>query len=309
MKAALAEYLVSLEARGYSRSRVTGARRAIERLALYLTEAHGIRDWRAVEPRHLRAFAVWAAEAHRTPKDRRVTTATVRQWLSNARCFFRWMRESGRLIGDPAERLALPKRGRPLPRDLSEDEMTRLVETPDTETARGLRDRALMELLYATGLRHAELQRLDVYDVDLGAGRVVVRGGKSGRDRIVPLTETGGAWIRRYLNQARPELARGRATGPALWLARTGRRLSYQMIGDLIRDYATRAGVLACVHTFRHSFATHLLRGGASVRHVQALLGHTSLETTEVYTAVEIEDLKRAVERAGGKARGRTGSD
>jgi integrase/recombinase XerD len=300
MKAALAEYLAELEARRYSRSRVTQARRAIERLALYLTEAHGVRDWRAVEPKHLRAFAVWAAERHQTPKGGHVTTATLRQWLSNARCFFRWMRESGRLVGDPAERLTLPKRGRPLPRSLAEDEIARLIETPDTETARGLRDRALMELLYATGLRHVEVQRLDVYDVDLGGGRVVVRGGKGGRDRVVPLTQTAGQWVRRYLSQARPELARGRATGPALWLARTGRRLSYVMIGDLIRRYAKEAEVQASPHTFRHCFATHLLRGGASVRHVQALLGHAGLETTEVYTAVEIEDLKRAVDHALG---------
>jgi integrase/recombinase XerD len=309
MKAALSEYLAELEARRYSRSRVTGARRAIERLVLYLSEAHGVRDWRAVEPKHLRAFAVWAAERHRTPKDRPIATATLRQWLSNVRCFFRWMRESGRLVGDPPERLARPTRGRELPRDLADDEIARLIETPDTETARGLRDRALMELLYATGLRHAELQRLDVYDVDLGAGRVVVRGGKGERDRIVPLTETAARWIRRYLAVARPELARGRLTGPALWLAITGRRLSYQMIGDLIRDHAAAAGVHASPHTFRHCFATHLLRGGASVRHVQALLGHAGLETTEVYTAVEIEDLKRAVERAAAEVGERVDRD
>jgi integrase/recombinase XerD len=161
-----------------------------------------------------------------------------------------------------------------------------------------MRDRALMEVLYATGLRHAEVRRLDVYDVDLVAGRVIVRGGKGGRDRIVPITQTAAGWVRRYVREARPELARGRAPGPALWLAITGRRLSYQMIGDLVRDYAVEADVRASVHTFRHSYATHLLRGGADVRHVQALLGHTSLETTELYTEVEIEDLKRVVDEA-----------
>ena len=110
----------------------------------------------------------------------------------------------------------------------------------------------------------------------------------------------GDGWAVRGERATRPELARGRVTGPALWLAVTGRRRSYVMIGDLIRDYAAAAGVRASAHTFRHSFATHLLRGGASVRHVQALLGHTGLETTELYTAVEIEDLARDVERALG---------
>ncbi len=211
---------------------------------------------------------------------------------------------------------------------LNETELARLIETPDLQTAIGLRDRALMETLYATGIRHAEAHRLDLYDIDTAAQRLTVRLGKGQRDRIVPLTETAAHWLTRYLTVARPELAavklwgKGRrrlkrkrsqssatapgpiwvALTPALWLAVTGRRLPYAMIAERIRDYALQAEVKASVHTFRHCCATHLLRGGASVRHVQQLLGHRELNTTEIYTHIELQDLQQAIRTAAGKA-------
>jgi integrase/recombinase XerD len=143
----------------------------------------------------------------------------------------------------------------------------------------------------------------------------VVRLGKGQRDRVVPLTETAAQWVTRYITAARPELAAGQWWGKgrrrgqpkliaptsALWLSVTGRRLSYQMIAERIRDYALQAEIKASVHTFRHSCATHLLRGGASVRHVQQLLGHRDLNTTEIYTHVELQDLQQAVESAANK--------
>jgi site-specific recombinase XerD len=253
-----------------------------------------------------------------------------------------------------------------LPRVLNESEIARLIETPDTTTAIGLRDRALLETLYATGIRHAEAHRLDLYDVDTAAQRLTIRLGKGQRDRMVPLTETAVHWLTRYLTVARPELAAGLwwgkgrrrnavnranqdkayhwngvknsleakygpsflrptqrkplfiespslpdtqsqpgpswiASTPALWLSVTGRRLSYVMIAERIRDYALQAEVKASVHTFRHSCATHLLRGGASLRHVQQLLGHRDLNTTELYIHVELQDLKDAIESAAHK--------
>jgi len=145
---------------------------------------------------------------------------------------------------------------------------------------------------------------------------LMVRLGKGQRDRFVPLTETSAHWLTRYVTAARPDLAAGKLWGKgkrrrtpklipptsALWLAVTGRRLSYQMIADRIRDYALQAEVKASVHTFRHSCATHLLRGGASIRHVQQLLGHRDLNTTEIYTHLELQDLKRTIESAAAAA-------
>jgi len=316
MNRAVDAYLAELEARHFSHSRRHHSARTLERLILYLREAHSITDWRAVNETHLRDFAVYAATRHRSPRGKRITAATLRQWLSIIRSFFAWQCKHGHLLHSPAARLVLPRGEQPLPHVLNEPEIARLIEAPNIKTAIGLRDRALMETLYATGIRHAEAHRLDLYDVDTAAHRLTVRLGKGQRDRMVPLTETAAHWLTRYVTAARSELAAGKLWGKgrrrgqpklipptsALWLSLTGRRLSYQMIADRIRDYAVQAELKANVHTFRHCCATHLLRGGASVRHVQQLLGHRDLSTTDIYTHVEVSDLHQAVETASNKA-------
>ena len=312
MNRAIDAYLAELEARRFSHSRRHHSARTLERLLIYMREAHSITDWRAVHESQLRDFALYAARRHRSPAGQRISAATLRQWLSIVRSFFGWLNRNGHLLHNPAERLALPRPEQSLPRVLNETELARLIETPDLQTAIGLRDRALMETLYATGIRHSEAHKLDLYDVDTAAHRLTVRLGKGQRDRVVPLTETADHWLTRYLTAARPELAAGQWWGKgrrrgqpklmaptaALWLSVTGRRLSYQMIAERIRDYALQAELKASAHTFRHSCATHLLRGGASVRHLQQLLGHRDLNTTEIYTHIELEDLKQAIETA-----------
>jgi integrase/recombinase XerD len=331
MNRAVDAYLAELEARRFSHSRRHHSARTLERLLLYLREAHSVTDWRAVNETHLRDFAVYAATRHRSPRGKHISAATLRQWLSIIRSFFVWLNRNGRLLHNPAERLAFPRKDQPLPHVLNESDIARLVETPDTTTALGIRDRALMETLYATGLRHAEAHSLDLYDIDTAAHRLTVRLGKGQRDRLVPLTETATHWLSRYVTSARPELAAGKwwgkgrrrnrrkrsqssrgptcspgptwalASTPALWLAVSGRRLCYGCIADRIRDYALQAELKATVHTFRHCCATHLLRGGASVRHVQQLLGHRHLSTTEIYTHIELSDLKQAIESAANR--------
>ena len=329
MNRAIDAYLAELEARRYSPSRRRHAARTLERLLLYMREAHSITDLRGVQEAQLRDFARYAATRHRSPRGQRISAATLRQWLSIARSFFGWLNGNGHLLHNPAERLALPRPEQSLPRVLNEQELARLIETPDLQTAIGLRDRALMETLYATGIRHAEAHKLDLYDIDTAAHRLTVRLGKGRRDRLVPLTENAAHWLTRYVTVARPELAAGKlwgkgrrrlkrkrsqssatapgpiwvASSPALWLAVTGRRLSYVMIAERIRDYALQAEVKASVHTFRHCCATHLLRGGASVRHVQQLLGHSHLSTTEIYTHIELSDLKQAIQYHSAQAK------
>jgi integrase/recombinase XerD len=316
MNAAIDAYLAELAARRCSHSRRHHTARTLERLLIYMREAHSITDWRAVSESQLRDFALYAATRHRSPRGQRLSAATLRQWLSIIRSFFVWLNRTGRLLHNAAEHLAFPHKEQSLPDVLNESEIARLIETADLQTAIGLRDRALMETLYATGIRHAEAQKLDLYDVDTPAHRLTVRLGKGQRDRVVPLTETAAHWLTRYVTAARPELAagkwwgKGRRRGPpkliaptaALWLSVTGRRLSYQMIADRIRDYALQAEVKASAHTFRHSCATHLLRGGASLRHVQQLLGHCDLNTTAIYTHIELQDLQEAIRSAADKA-------
>lgn len=170
MNKALADYLAELQSRRYSGSRLTHVRRTIEMLMLYLKEAHQLADWRAVNESHLRGFAVFVATRHRTAQGNLVSPDTLRQWLSCIRGFFGWMNESGRLVHDPSERLKLPRKSRTFPHVLSESDIAQLIETPDTNTKLGLRDRALMEVLYATGIRLAEAHKLDLYDVDTSTG-------------------------------------------------------------------------------------------------------------------------------------------
>lgn len=310
MNRALAAYLAELEARRCSHSRRHHAARILEHLLIYMREAHSITDWRTVHESQLRDFALYAATRHRSPRGKRISAATLRQWLSIMRSFFTWLNRNGHLLHNPAERLVLPQKEQVLPQVLNESDIARLIESANTTTALGIRDRALMETLYATGIRRSEAHKLDLYDIDTAAHRLTVRLGKGQRDRLVPLTEGASYWLTRYVMAARPELAAGKFWGKgkrhgqpklipptaALWLSVTGRRLSYQMIADRIRDYALQAGVKASVHTFRHSCATHLLRTGARVRHVQQLLGHRDLNTTEIYTHLELQYLQQAIQ-------------
>ncbi len=306
MNRAVTAYLAYLEARGFSISSRESSSYALEWLIIFLRERHAVADWRAITQAHLDGFMRHLRE-HRTRKGKPLKEATINRLRCVVRSFFRWQMRRGRLIHNPAERLTPKQFEYPLPHILNESDITRLIEMPDIETAIGVRDRALMEMLYATGIRHAEAHRLDLYDVDVTARRLTIREGKGKRDRIVPLTANAAHWLTKYLSQARPELSGGgrrrkgtrkpapQLASPALWLARTGHRLSYAMIEQRIKGYATEAEVKACVHTFRHCCASHLLRHGASVRHIQKLLGHSNLRATEIYLHLDMEDLKRAV--------------
>lgn len=303
MNQAVSSYLAELEARNSSLSLRKSSLYALEWLMLYLRERYRIEDWRAVTEDHVSAFVLHLRRDHRTPKDQPLKAATVNRVLASVRSFFTWQQRRGALLYNPAERQNPSKLESPLPHVLSEHDITRLIEMPDTTTAIGMRDRALMEVLYATGIRHAEAHRLDLFDVDIWSRRLVVRLGKGRRDRIVPLTENAAHWLSRYLSAARLELAKGRRQpgqpsmlpSAALWLARTGHRLSYVMIEQRIKGYAQEAELKANVHTFRHCCATHLLRHGASIRHIQKLLGHTNLDATQIYLSLDTADLARAV--------------
>ena len=310
MNKILQSYLAELVARGYSTSVRQGAVYAVERVALYLHERWQITDWREVQSKHLDGFALHLRRDYRTRQQKLLKESTVNRILSLIRTFFGWQHRRGHLLWNPAGKLMSVAFERELPRVISEKEMTKLIETPDTTTAVGLRDRALMEVLYATGIRHREAHELDLYDVDVMSRRLAVRRGKGNRDRIVPITENAAFWLMQYLGKSRPELARKgftnksktrnkspTAPSAALWLSNTGRRLSYSWIDQLINKYAKEAEVEACVHTFRHSCASHLLKHGAGTRQIQELLGHRSLESTQIYLHLEVEDLKQIASR------------
>jgi len=213
--------------------------------------------------------------------------------LSALRHFYRLRLRLGAIAADPTALVESPKLPRSLPKALSEAEVEALLAAPDVDQPAGLRDKAMIELLYATGLRVSELVGLRAEQVNLRQGAVIVRG-KGGKERLVPLGDEAQAWLTRYLEQGRPALVRGKA-GPSLFLSVRGAPISRQAFWTALKAHALHAGVARTVspHVLRHSFATHLLNHGADLRALQLMLGHASLSTTQIYTLVAKEGLKR----------------
>ena len=211
--------------------------------------------------------------------------STVGRRLAAARGFFRHLGQEGKSHQDPTEHIERPRLPRPLPKTLSPRAAAALVETPDVSTPRGLRDRALLELLYASGLRATECLTLASGDVNLSAGYVQCVG-KARKERIVPVGEEALAWIRRYVSEVRPRVLRGRRDTGRLFLSPRGGALTRQALWCIIRRAARTAGIRARVspHVLRHCFASHLLEGGADLRAVQTMLGHADISTTQIYT-------------------------
>jgi integrase/recombinase XerD len=212
--------------------------------------------------------------------------------LSCLRGFYRALVERGDLKKDPTAQLEHPKLGRPLPKGLSETDVEALLAAPDVARPLGLRDRAMLELLYATGLRITELVglRISMVNVRQGVVRVI---GKGGRERLVPIGDEALSWLARYVGEGRSALTRGAATD-LLFPSLRGREMARQTFWHAIKKYVTLAGIVRNVspHTLRHAFATHLINHGADLRAVQMMLGHADLSTTQIYTHVAQSRLK-----------------
>lgn len=212
--------------------------------------------------------------------------------LSSIKRFYRYLYREGRILADPSLQIDAPKLPRGLPGVLTEDDVQALILAPDLRTALGLRDRAMLETLYASGLRVSELVALNVSQLNRNAGVLRVMG-KGAKERLVPVGEEALDWIRKYLAEARPLLLRARSCD-ALFVTARAQAMTRQAFWNLIKRYATHAGIRKKVspHTLRHAFATHLLNHGADLRVVQLLLGHTDISTTQIYTHVARERLK-----------------
>ncbi|MFT4136149.1 site-specific tyrosine recombinase XerD [Microbacterium sp.] len=283
---------ISIE-RGLSEHTVAAYRRDLARYAGWLA-AHGVDDPAAVTAELVAAFVAEQAGAEQRP-----AATSLARLQSSVRGLHRFLAREGLAADDPARRLRPPKTPQRLPKALTIAQVEALLDAAgpapgdavDTDIVR-LRDRALLELLYATGGRVSEIVALDVDD--LAHGEVLRVRGKGDKERIVPVGSYARAAVEAYLTRARPELSsRGRPT-PRLFLGARGAPLSRQSAWLVIRQAAERAGLHAHVspHTLRHSFATHLLQGGADVRVVQELLGHASVATTQIYTHVSVEALR-----------------
>ena len=222
---------------------------------------------------------------------------------SALRRFHLFLVRQGLCPSDPTADLSIPKIGRKLPKVLSMEEVAALLAAPGKESPLALRDTAILETLYASGLRVSELTGLNASSVKLDAGFLRVLG-KGGKERLVPLGDAAVAAIERYLNEGRPRLLDRLKPGPALFLSRRSRRLTRDAVYKLVDKYALLAGIARRVspHILRHSFATHLLEHGADLRSVQAMLGHADIGTTEIYTHLNREALRRVYDRAHPRA-------
>ena len=262
-------------------------------LSAYRADLNGLLTWlddhsmelRQVRREHLLAFVSWRVEKGARPR------STARQ-LSSIRRFYRWLLREGEITTDPSENIDMPKLSRPLPKSLTEEEVERLLRAPDVNDPLGLRDRAMLEVLYATGLRVSELVGLSLDQVNLRQGVVRITG-KGDRERLVPLGDEAMRWLDRFFQDGRIEILNQRQTS-YLFPTRRSDCMTRQAFWHIIKRYAEKARISKGLspHTLRHAFATHLLNNGADLRVVQMLLGHSDVSTTQIYTHVARERLK-----------------
>jgi integrase/recombinase XerD len=279
---------------GYSADTVRARRVALRKFIAWADE-RGLDDPREITKPMLERYQRWLFY-YRKPDGKDagapLTIAMQYQYLAPLKTWFRWMSREHHILANPAADLDLPKQPKRLPRSVpSVQEVEAILAEAEPDTVQGLRDRALLEVLYATGLRRMELAGTAVYDADLTRGILWVRHGKGGRERVVPLGARASAWLDKYLTKARPELLAH--DSEALFVNDYGEPAHADFISGKVKRHMEFAGVdkVGSAHLLRHACATHMLEGGADIRFIQEMLGHANLETTEIYTHVSIDKL------------------
>jgi len=280
--------------KGYSENTVAAYRNDLNQFLDYLKDTD-ISSWQEVSRAHIQDYVLYL-------KKREYASSTTCRKIAAIKSFFHFLVAEGVLQDDPVSMVNSPSVDRPLPRPLSSAEVERLfAELAGANTPRELRDRALLELLYATGMRASEVVELKLGAVDLDAGTVRCIG-KGNKERILPLYERARKKLRTYLEKARPKLLRGQDEA-SLFVGRWGRPLTRQGLWLIVKKYALAAELdHVTPHTLRHTFATHLLNGGAGLREVQHLLGHASISTTQIYTKVSDRHKREAYDKAHPRA-------
>jgi integrase/recombinase XerD len=297
------QWIESLEQQNYSPRTFSGYRWSAGQFARWAAE-RGIEDPAQVSKLMLESYQrhLWR---YRKEDGKPLSVKSRRDRIGHVQSWFRWLCKNNELPANPASELELPRADRrQLPRSLSVGQVGELLNLPDVSDVLGIRDRAILETLYATGIRRAELSALDVSDWQPQARTLLVRKGKGGKDRLLPVGGQAADWIGRYLETSRPKLAI-RHDEPALFISGYGDRFNRDYLGNWVRRQLDAIGVTlpGSCHLLRHSFATHLLEGGADIRLIQQLLGHESLDTTSLYTQVSVEHLREVYERCHPRGR------
>ena len=293
---AIAAHLAALEASGYAASTVANRRLHLGQFAAWC-EARALTSLTELTPGILERYRQWLAGLRQSDGPalgQPLGWTTQASKLTAVRMLLAWAARTKHILVNPAADIALPRLPKRLPRAvLSVSEAERVLAQPDLATALGLRDRAILEVLYSTGLRRMEVIGLDLPDLDAERAVVLVREGKGKKDRLVPIGARAIAWVHRYLDVVRPRLVRARDPG-ALFLSARGTRIRPTRLTERLHRYVVAAGVgkPGSVHIFRHTMATLMHDAGADIRDLQEILGHAQLSTTEIYTHVSIERLK-----------------
>jgi len=290
-------YLEWLTVRNYSPRTVVTVDHALRGFVGFC-EARGISRPREVTKPILERYQRHLFYYRRAKNGQGLGARTQRVRLTPVRGFFRWLCRQNAILANPASELELPRKEQRLPGAvLTVDEVERVFSGIPVETAVGLRDRAMLEVLYATGLRRSELLGLQVFDVDFERGTVFVRQGKGKKDRMLPISERSRSWVKRYLDAVRPELVVPPDEG-WLFLTTLGERPTPELLTHSMHSYVKRAelGKSGACHLFRHTMATLMLEGGADLRSIQEMLGHARLDSTEIYTHLSVRRLQAVYE-------------
>jgi integrase/recombinase XerD len=296
----LSRYREQMVARGLASQ--TARRRGNLAVQMFgFLSAAGLTDLKDVTKAHVDAYLGYLASDYRTAKGRPISISHLRGHFLCAKDFFAWLVREGRILRSPYGMRQAPKvLPARLPAVLTPEETVRVLESADPRTLLGLRDRSMLELLYSTGMRKGELVALNLADFSFEKQEVVILKSKTRKGRVVPVGEYARHFTEAYIRTVRPLLVKDEEE-KALFVSRqSGRRIAVRTVGQIVARAAKRSGVTKPVtpHTFRHSMATHMLRNRADLRHIQAILGHALITSTELYTHVSLEDLKEVVRRA-----------
>lgn len=281
------EYKEHLKIKHYSKSSLKQQRYALEKFFNYLKDKNI--DLKQVTKQDIIAYGALCNEKGYHP-------STIEGMLHSIKSFFKYLEQTFCILINPADTLILPAVKHRIPIVLTQKETKRILQQPNTSTLKGIRDRSILEVFYSTGIRINELIKLSIFDIDIQSGFLRITKGKFSKDRFAPLTKSACWWLKEYIKNARPRFTKKNQREQALFVGKQrGRRINQQILEWLIRDYAKSAGIKKQVtaHTFRHSYATHMLENDVDIFTIQKLLGHSQVSTTQIYTKVNPKQIKQ----------------